>query len=70
MCDQDQLLDMGKRGVSRREFGAISAMAALAACATSEEVQAQGGLTESDVTFDAPGGTMDGFFVHPASIPR
>ncbi len=67
MCDQDQLLDMGKRAVSRREFGAISAMAALAACATSEEVQAQGGLTESDVKFDAPGGTMDGFFVHPAS---
>jgi len=67
MCDQDQLLDMGKRGVSRREFGAIGAMAALAACATSEEVMAQGGLTESDVTFDAPGGTMDGFFVHPAT---
>lgn len=67
MCDQDQLLDMGKRGVSRREFGAISAMAALAACATSEEVQAQGGLTETDVSFDAPGGTMDGFFVHPAT---
>jgi len=67
MCDQDQLLDMGKRGVSRREFGAMSAMAALAACAASEEVQAQGGLTEADVTFAAPGGTMDGFFVHPAT---
>lgn len=67
MCDQDQLLDMGKRGVSRREFGAVSAMAALAACAASEEVQAQGGLTEGDVSFDAPGGTMDGFFVHPAT---
>ena len=67
MCDQDQLLDMGKRGVSRREFGAVSAMAALAACAASEEVQAQGGLTEADVTFAAPGGTMDGFFVHPAT---
>ena len=67
MCDQDQLLDMGKRGVSRREFGAVSAMAALAACAASEEVQAQGGLTETDVTFSAPGGTMDGFFVHPAT---
>src|SRR5688572_33130769 len=67
MCDQDQLLDMNKGAVSRREFGAISAMAALAACAASEEVQAQGGLTESDVSFDAPGGTLDGFFVHPAT---
>jgi carboxymethylenebutenolidase len=67
MCDQDQLIEMGKRGVSRREFGAMSAMAALAACATSEEVQAQGGLSETDVSFAAPGGTMDAFFVHPAS---
>jgi carboxymethylenebutenolidase len=67
MCDQDQLLDMGKGAVTRREFGALGAMAALAACATSEEVQAQGGLTETDVSFAAPGGTMDGFFVHPAS---
>ena len=67
MCDQDQLIDMGKSGVSRRQFGAIGAMAALAACATSEEVQAQGGLTEGDVSFAAPGGTLDGFFVHPAS---
>lgn len=67
MCDQDQLIEMGKGGVSRREFTAMGAMAALAACATSEEVQAQGGLTEGDVSFAAPGGTMDGFFVHPAS---
>ena len=67
MCDQDHLIEMKQRGVSRREFGAMSAMAALAACATSEEVMAQGGLTEGNVTFAAPGGTMDGFFVHPAS---
>ena len=67
MCEQDQLVEMGKSGFSRREFGAMGAMAALAACATSEEVQAQGGLTEGDVSFAAPGGTMDGFFVHPAS---
>lgn len=67
MCDQDQLIGMSNSGVSRREFGALGAMAALAACTMSEEVQAQGGLTETDVKFDAPGGTMDGFFVHPAS---
>lgn len=67
MCDQDQLLDMAKRGVSRREFGAVGAMAALAACASVEAEAQEGGLTEGGVTFDAPGGTMDGFFVHPAS---
>jgi carboxymethylenebutenolidase len=68
MCEQDQLVDMGRKGVSRREFGALGAMAALAACASSEGVKAQGGgLSEADVKFDAPGGTMDAFFVHPAS---
>ena len=69
MCDQDHLAEMDTRprGVSRRELGALGAMAALAACGVSEEVQAQGGLTEADVSFDAPGGTLDGFFVHPAS---
>ena len=66
MCDQDQLLDMGKGGISRREFGAMGAMAALAACTTVEAENA-GGLSESNVSFAAPGGTMNAFFVHPAS---
>jgi carboxymethylenebutenolidase len=67
MCDQDHLAEMAvKGGVNRREFGALSAMAALAACATSEGAKAQGGLTENMVSFAAPGGTMDAFFVHPA----
>ena len=66
MCDQDQLIDMGRRGVSRREFGALGAMAALAACASVEAEAQPGGLTEGDVSFAAPGWTMDGFFVHPA----
>ena len=67
MCDQDQLIDMGRRGVSRREFGAMGAMAALAACASVEAEAQQGGLTETDVSFVAPGGTMDAVFIHPAS---
>ena len=66
MCDQDQLIEMGKGGLNRREFGAMSAMAALAACTTVEAENA-GGLTENDVSFAAPGGTLNGFFVHPAS---
>ena len=67
MCDQDQLIDMGRRGVSRREFGAMGAMAALAACASVEAEAQQGGLTETDVSFAAPGGMMDAVFIHPAS---
>jgi carboxymethylenebutenolidase len=67
MCDQDQLIEMGKAGFSRREFGAMGAMAALAACASVEAEAQEGGLTESDVTFAAPGGTMDAVFIHPAS---
>ena len=67
MCDQDHLIDMARRGLSRREFGALGAMATLAACASVEAEAQEGGLTETDVTFTAPGGTMDGFFVHPAS---
>src|SRR3990170_8406507 len=58
---------MGRRGVSRREFGAIGAMAALAACASVEAEAQEGGLTETDVTFAAPGGTMDAVFIHPAT---
>jgi len=61
-----QLAEMGQEGVSRRQFAALGALGALAACAPIESVRAQGGLTESDVSFAAPGGTMDAFFVHPA----
>jgi carboxymethylenebutenolidase len=65
MCDQDHLSEM--RGVNRRQFTAMGAFAAFAAaCAPTGDASAQGGLAESDVTFDAPGGTMDAFFVHPA----
>lgn len=67
MCDQDQLNAMGR--VSRREFTRmgmlVGAGATMAACSTSST--AQGTLTERMVTFDAPGGTMDGLFVHPSS---
>jgi len=67
MCDQDHLAEMDRKGgVSRREFGALGAMAALAACTTTEAASAQGGLAEGNVSFAAPGGTMDAFFVHPA----
>ncbi len=68
MCELDQLDAMGpKRGLSRRQFTAMGAAGvAAAACAPTGGVKAQDGLVENMVTFDAPGGTMDGFFVHPA----
>lgn len=71
MCELDQLSEMGPRtgGLSRRQFGAIGAVAGFgAAFAPWATANAQGadGLTEEMVSFPAPGGTMDAFFVHPA----
>ena len=66
MCELDQLDTMGR--VDRRQFTrmgvVLGAGATLAACSTT--VGAEGGLTERIATFSAAGGTMDGFFVHPA----
>ena len=69
MCELDQLDAMGgaSAGVSRRQFTTMGAFAAFAtACAPVDSVTAQGALAEETVTFAAPGGTMDAFFVHPA----
>lgn len=71
MCDQDILAGMAQKsgGINRRQFAHMSAAAGagatLAACATPGE--AIGGVVETAVSFAAPGGTMDGFFYHPAS---
>ena len=68
MCDETQL-DIWARGViSRRQFGALSGAAALAACAsrTSEsKASVTAGLKEQGVSFTTPDGTMDGFLVQP-----
>ena len=66
MCELDQLEAVGR--VNRRQFTrmgvVLGAGATMAACSTT--VGAEGGLSERMVTFNAAGGTMDGFFVHPA----
>ena len=71
MCDRDQLADMGKisrtGGLSRREFAAMGAMATAIALTPLDSAEAQGRLSESTVIFDAPGGKMDSFFVHPGA---
>ena len=70
MCDQDQLAEMGRkgpaRGVSRREFAAMGAVATVIACSPMDSAEAQGRPDEANVSFDAPDGRMDGFMIRPA----
>jgi carboxymethylenebutenolidase len=69
MCDESKLADWAKQTISRRQFGALTGAAALAACASGEsESKAEPaipGLTERGINFATPDGTMDGFFVQP-----
>lgn len=73
MCDESKLAEWAKQAVSRRQFGALTGAAALAACASGE---ANAGvdnemldLVEASVSFATPDGTMDAYFVHPADLP-
>ncbi len=66
MCDQDQLQAMPK--VTRRQFGAMGAAGAVAACAPMDSTATPtSGIVENNVSFAATGGTFDGVFIHPAS---
>ncbi|TAD75335.1 MAG: dienelactone hydrolase family protein [Sphingomonadales bacterium] len=71
MCDESNLAEWARQTINRRQFGALTGAAALAACASGEsEIYAQGtqpGLKERGVSFATPDGTMDGFFVQPES---
>ena len=66
MCELDQVNAMG--AVNRRQFTTLGAFAAFAAACspTTGSAASDQGLVEEMVKFDAPGGTMDAFFVHPA----
>ncbi len=70
MCDESKLADWAKQTISRRQFGALTGAAALAACASGEsESQAQQpvrkGLKERGINFDTADGRLDGFLVQP-----
>lgn len=68
MCDEKQLETWARETLSRRQFGALSGAAALAACAsgtTESKASATAGLKEQGVSFATADGTMDGFFVQP-----
>ena len=71
MCDEAKLGEWARQAISRRQFGALTGAAALAACASGESSgNAQSptpALTERGVNFATADGTMDGFFVQPAA---
>ncbi|GAA0760164.1 carboxymethylenebutenolidase [Erythromicrobium ramosum] len=71
MCEESKLAEWAKATISRRQFGALTGAAALAACASGEaESVAQNplpGLKERGVSFATADGTLDGFFVQPES---
>ncbi|MXO70727.1 dienelactone hydrolase family protein [Alteraurantiacibacter buctensis] len=69
MCDQDTFasVPLKAKGVTRREFARIGAVAGAGALAVGSGAAAlaQGRLGEKEVKFPAPGGTMDGMFFYP-----
>lgn len=72
MCDESKLAEWAKQTISRRQFGALTGAAALAACASGEATagvdKEMSDLIEATVTFATPDGTMDAYFVHPAEL--
>lgn len=68
MCDESKLEEWARGAISRRQFGALSGAAALAACAqgaSEGKASVTAGLKEQGVSFATPDGTMDGFLVQP-----
>lgn len=66
MCDAEQLARMGRARVNRRDFAKLGGLAAVAAAVAPDGVAlAQATMNEVAAKFDAPGGRMDGYFVHP-----
>ena len=71
MCDEfTQAEDLAKaaaRGVSRRDFAALSAAAAASAMAGAQAAVAAGlELVEAEVSIATPDGVADAVFIHPA----
>ena len=74
MCELDQFATGSTSAwkLNRRQFagmGAVGVGAGLAACAPIDSAGNidPAALVDGNVTFAAPGGTMDGYFVHPGS---
>lgn len=74
MCDEAAITRWAKEGLNRRQFGALSGMAAVAACAPVDAGEGDGtislpAMSERSVTFATEDGTMDAFWVTPATNP-
>ena len=73
MCDEfteaEEAAALESKGLSRRQFAAMSAAVAMAACAKPGEAKAPA-LRESTVRIQTPDGMADAFFVHPARGKR
>jgi len=68
MCDDTDLARWAKMGLSRRQFSAIGVAAGIAACTKPGNVKGKEiDLNEQMVRIATADGTMDAFFVHPAS---
>lgn len=74
MCDEEKITRWAREGLNRRQFGALGGMAAVAAC-TQIDGGADGSMitlpamSEQTVTFSTFDGTMDAFYVAPATTP-
>lgn len=70
MCDRDTLQDtleyQLRAGLSRRQFGAMTLGAGLAAMVTPVARGDELAVSESDVEIRTPDGTADGYFVSPS----
>ncbi|MGB3738632.1 MAG: dienelactone hydrolase family protein, partial [Pontixanthobacter sp.] len=77
MCDEDRIIRWAREGLNRRQFGALGTMAAIgvgaAACApmgaNGDGTVTLPAMAERNVSFATPDGTMDAFWVTPASNP-
>lgn len=70
MCDESKLAEWAKQSVNRRQFGALTGAAAVAAYAASETVGLAAPLTSADIglrkaNITTPDGTMDVLLVAP-----
>ncbi len=80
MCDEANLEKSAREGLTRRQFGVVTGMAAIAAACAPKSGQTDSGAqvvtspgfpawTEQSVAFETPDGTMDGWLVAPTSGP-
>lgn len=66
MCEKDEFHEEDRIRLSRRAFGTLTGAAGVAALWRGSAARAED-IAGTDVEFDTPDGTVDAYFVHPAS---